>query len=92
MGSIPSLIKFPGEGNGNPLQYSCLGHPTDRGAWQAYSTWGCKRVRHDLATEQQRMNTHFPGSPIIAVTLSGWYDPVLFLYDQTPLPLPEQRT
>ena len=27
--------RFPGEGNGNPLQYSCLGNPTDRGAWQA---------------------------------------------------------
>ena len=26
---------IPGEGNGNPLQYSCLGNPTDRGAWQA---------------------------------------------------------
>ena len=27
--------KIPGEGNGNPLQYSCLGNPMDRGAWQA---------------------------------------------------------
>ena len=26
---------IPGEGNGNPLQYSCLGNPTDRGIWQA---------------------------------------------------------
>ena len=31
-GSIPGLGKFPGEGNGNPLQYSCLGNPLDRGA------------------------------------------------------------
>ena len=30
-GSIPGLGRFPGEGNGNPLQYSCLGNPTDRG-------------------------------------------------------------
>ena len=29
---IPGLGKFPGEGNGNPLQYSCLGNPRDRGA------------------------------------------------------------
>jgi len=29
------LRRFPGEGNGNPLQYSCLGNPMDRGAWQA---------------------------------------------------------
>ena len=35
MGSIPELGRSPGEGNGNPLQYSCLGHPMDRGAWQA---------------------------------------------------------
>ena len=32
-GSIPGLRRFPGEGNGNPLQYSCLGNPMDRGAW-----------------------------------------------------------
>ena len=31
--STPGLGKFPREGNGNPLQYSCLGNPTDRGAW-----------------------------------------------------------
>ena len=34
LGSIPGLGRFPGEGNGNPLQYSCLENPTDRGAWQ----------------------------------------------------------
>ena len=32
---IPELGKSPGEGNSNPLQYSCLGNPMDRGAWQA---------------------------------------------------------
>ena len=31
-GSIPGLGRSPGEGNGNPLQYSCLENPTDRGA------------------------------------------------------------
>ena len=34
-GSIPGLERSFGEGNGNPLQYSCLGNPTDRGAWRA---------------------------------------------------------
>ena len=34
-GSIPGLGRSPGGGNGNPLQYSCLGNPMDRGAWQA---------------------------------------------------------
>ena len=35
VGSIPRLRRFPGEENGNPLLYSCLGNPLDRGAWQA---------------------------------------------------------
>ena len=34
-GSIPELGISPGEGNGNPLQYSCLGNPMNRGAWWA---------------------------------------------------------
>ena len=36
-----------GEGNGNPLQYSCLENPVDRGAWQA-TVHGVTRVGHDL--------------------------------------------
>ena len=34
-GSIPGLGRFPGEGNGNPLQHSCLENPRDGGAWWA---------------------------------------------------------
>ena len=34
-GLISGLGRSPGEGNGNPLQYSCLENPTDRGAWWA---------------------------------------------------------
>ena len=34
-GSIPGLGRSPGERNGNPLQYSCLENPMDRGDWQA---------------------------------------------------------
>ena len=33
LGSIPGLGRSPGEGNGSPLQYSCLENPMDRGAW-----------------------------------------------------------
>ena len=33
LGSIPGLGRSPGEGNGNPLQYSCLDNPMDGGAW-----------------------------------------------------------
>ena len=40
-GSIPELEGLPGEGNGDPLQYSCLENSMDIGAWQA-SPWGCK--------------------------------------------------
>ena len=35
LGSIPGSGRSPGEGNGNPLQYSCLENPMDRGAWWA---------------------------------------------------------
>ena len=35
LGSIPGLGRSPGEGNGNPFQYSCLENPIDRGAWWA---------------------------------------------------------
>ena len=35
MGSIPGSGRSPGEGRGNPLQYSCLENPMDRGAWWA---------------------------------------------------------
>ena len=35
VGLIPGSARSPGEGNGNPLQYFCLGNPIDRGAWWA---------------------------------------------------------
>ena len=34
-GSIPGSGRSPGDGNGNPLQYCCLGNPMNRGAWQS---------------------------------------------------------
>ena len=45
--SIPGLGGSPGEGNGNPLWYSCLGNPMDRGAWQA--------IVHGVAKNQTDM-------------------------------------
>ena len=45
LGSIPGSGRSSGEGNGNPLQNSCLGNPRDRGAWRSwadYSPWGRK--------------------------------------------------
>ena len=47
---IPGLVRSPGEGNGNPLQYSCLENPMNRGAWQA-AVHGVTRVGHNLVTK-----------------------------------------
>ena len=56
VGSIPGLGRSPWEGNGNPLQYSCLGNPKDRGAWRAtVHGWHHKRVAPDWATNRQSM-------------------------------------
>ena len=50
LGSIPGLGRSPKEGNGNPLQYSCLENPMESGASQA-TVHGVARVGHDLATK-----------------------------------------
>ena len=47
-GSIPGSGRSPGNGNGNPLQYSCLETPMD-------SPWGCKRVGYKIETKQRRV-------------------------------------
>ena len=49
-GSIPGSGRSPGEGNGKPLQYSCLENPMDRGAWRA-TVYGVSGVGHNLATK-----------------------------------------
>ena len=51
-GSIPGSRRSPGEGNGSPLQYSCLENSTDRGAWQAT----VHRVTKSFTTEQLTHN------------------------------------
>ena len=48
LGSIPGLGRSPGEGNGNPLQYSCLENPMDRGAWWA--------IVHGVAKSRTRLS------------------------------------
>ena len=48
LASIPGSGRAPGEGNGNPLQYSCLENP--RGVWRA-TYHGVARIGHDLATK-----------------------------------------
>ena len=49
LGSTPGSGRSPGEGNGNPFQYSCLENPMDRGAGGLQST-GSQRVGHDRET------------------------------------------
>ena len=57
MDSIPESEKSSGGGNGNSIQYTCLGNPMDRGAWWA-TVHESQRVRHDLATETNNCSKH----------------------------------
>ena len=54
LGLIPGLGRFPGEGNGNPLQYFCLENPIDRRSLVGYSPWGRREsdVTERLTTEK----------------------------------------
>ena len=55
VGSNPGSERSPREENGNPLQYSCLENPMDRGAsWATYSPWGHKQ----LDTTEARTHRH----------------------------------
>ena len=56
LGSIPGLGRFPGEGNGNRLQYSCLENPMDRGAWCRLLSMGSKELG---TTERLHFYFHF---------------------------------
>ena len=67
-GSIPGLGRSPGEGNGNPLKYSCLGNPMDRGAWKA-TAHGTTRVRYDLVTKQLQQQILNEGNSIFLMKI-----------------------
>ena len=54
-GSIPGSGRSPGEGNGNPLQYSCLENPMDGGAWQA-TVYGVAKSRTRLSNFTHSLN------------------------------------
>ena len=56
---IPGSKRSPGGRNGNPLQYSCLENPMDRGAWRV-TVHGLQRVRHNLVTQPPITTHHHP--------------------------------
>ena len=66
MGSISGLGRSPGEQNGNPLQYSCLGNPMDREAWWA-TVYGLAKESGMTWQLQQRVSQEKP-------FVSIWYD------------------
>ena len=53
VGLTPGLGRSPGGRYGNPLQYSCLKNPMDRGAWRGYSPWGRKE-----SNRTERLSTY----------------------------------
>ena len=63
VGSIPGSGRTPRKGNGNPLQYSCLDNPIDRGAWQAtvHGVTGESDMIYQLNT-----NKMYGGSSLVA--------------------------
>ena len=60
-GLITGLRRSPAEGKGNLLQYSCLGSPMDRGSWQAIVCGGHKKIRYDLATNNNKNKMSYKG-------------------------------
>ena len=62
VGSIPGSGRSPGGANGNPLQHSCLGNPTDRGTWRAAAH---KVLRESVTTQQPTSSSsRLPSSPV----------------------------
>ena len=64
-GSIPGLGRYPGGGHGNPLQYSCLENPVDRGAWWAALHRVTKRWAQ-LSNEHMECGMLVPGPGVEA--------------------------
>ena len=102
LGLIPGSGRSPGEGNGNPFQYSCLEKPMDQGACGLQST-GSQRVGHDWATSLHFTSLHFRLERASQVTqlvknmpamweswvrFLGWEDPWRRAWQPTPVSLP----
>ena len=75
--SIPGLERSPGEGNGNPFQYSCLGNSVDLAG---YSPWSCISARYNLATKQKQLGTQ--SLPPHSFYLTEWPSIYVFTFPQ----------
>ena len=78
-GSIPGLERSPGEGNGTPLQYSCLENPMDGGAWSA--------IVHGVAKSWTWLNDFtftFMGEKILVLLFAEWmsWNQLVFIFHQ----------
>ena len=71
-GSIPGLGRSPGEGNGNPFQYSCLENPMDGGAWWA--------TVHGIAKSRTQLNDFTSLHFIIKINNFEKFIKILFLH------------
>ena len=69
---IPGSGRSHGEGNGHPLQYTCLGNPRNRGAWQVIQSLRSQRIGHSLAAEHAQ-HTHNGNSQQGSSTSPGWF-------------------
>ena len=69
LGLIPGLGISPGEGNSNPLQYSCLENPTDRGAWWATVHGVAELDKTELLTDQIFLSNKGPLMKIFCLIL-----------------------
>ena len=72
VGLIPGSGKSPGEGNGNPLQYSCLENPMDRGAWRA--------TVHSIIRTQTQLKQLSTDLPKISVAFLAEMDKIILHY------------
>ena len=82
-GPIPGSGRSPGEGNGNLLQYSCLGNPRVRGAWWA-TVHAVPKSQTRLSTEQQ--STHSCARVLTSVLTGVTYGIATFCFLYTPVP------
>ena len=72
LGSTPGLRRYLGEGNGYPLQYSCLDNPMERGAWQSTNFTGFCLGASLVAQTVKNL----PAMQEIQVQSLGWEDPL----------------